>query len=805
MADFKDLAKDTVRGLGKALEIAARPSRAGAGALGAPKGRALEYALKNLKGERSDDFAWTLRRHGLMKEGIPNAVAGFALDVALDPLGPIAKALNAGTKVATGANIYNLGRETVLEGLRGSKFGRNVLLDTFSRTERLADPEFRRLYRLYESEMSHSAQGAAEKLRETFKGFKSLRGTDDVARAKRSALHRALEEGPTPDFDPEMLTALGRLKNWRKELADAEVAAGVMDPQRLLSNYTPYIFRGTDDGSDVTARVVSAVNAQNKHALKRRLENYDAFLKAGEAQGAEPITDVAEAMLSRALRARKAEASGRLLQKVAANPEWTLAAKPSDAYRTLIPGRYGEMPVGQLFTNKVIRKDVADELNKLIAAPPVKDSDLMRAYNYWINTPFKATATVARPGFALTNLKGNIWNAAIGGANPLDVGAHGVAGWVRSITGGGEPRIAEQIGSLTPDVLNEFARRHGIIGAGVGQLQDVARPEGIQAVEKMLQGIPVGRESWLDKVPGLNKYMGAMEHASGSLEDASKMTVFMDYVRRNPDKLTDTQRLLEDAALHTKRYLFDYSEVTPREQALRSTLVPFLTFAKKSLPLQVEAAVTKPQMISGLAHFQRGGENAVPEAERIPEQFIPEWLKAYGGTQIPWNKLHEALPEVFGETQGATFINPYLPIGDLDPLLAPDRLLDELGGRLGPVPKAAIEAMANRNLLYGPQSTLHAPATRYSDPSPVPPAMRWLAGDVAPTPLWHLPQTFVPALSTVGRTFTPTDQSQQRILNFLFGAGLYNQTPNQLVNTAKRVVGEKRRRDATLRRLNTLK
>lgn len=108
-------------------------------------------------------------------------------------------------------------------------------------------------------------------------------------------------------------------------------------------------------------------------------------------------------------------------------------------------------------------------------------------------------------------------------------------------------------------------------------------------------------------------------------ENARRFGLFMDQVRKG--------RTVSEAAEHVKKFLFDYADLSRTEQKVFKRIVPFYTFMRKNLPLQVENLVTHPGKVATLQKFER---HIQPKnAEEIKEN-LPEWLKEEHPIILPW-------------------------------------------------------------------------------------------------------------------------------------------------------------------------
>src|SRR5690606_26277486 len=71
------------------------------------------------------------------------------------------------------------------------------------------------------------------------------------------------------------------------------------------------------------------------------------------------------------------------------------------------------------------------------------------------------------------------------------------------------------------------------------------------------------------------------------VENASRVALWLDGVGRGLDEL--------EAARRTFRYLFDFQDLTPFERNVLRRVVPFYSWLRKNIPLQIASFVQQPE------------------------------------------------------------------------------------------------------------------------------------------------------------------------------------------------------------------
>jgi len=108
-------------------------------------------------------------------------------------------------------------------------------------------------------------------------------------------------------------------------------------------------------------------------------------------------------------------------------------------------------------------------------------------------------------------------------------------------------------------------------------------------------------------------------------ENARRFGLFMDQVRKG--------KSAREAADHVKKFLFDYTDLSFTERTYFKRFIPFYTFTRKNLPLQVESLITQPGKLATLSKIETAIEPK--NAEEIKKE-LPEWLREAHPIVLPW-------------------------------------------------------------------------------------------------------------------------------------------------------------------------
>jgi hypothetical protein len=219
-----------------------------------------------------------------------------------------------------------------------------------------------------------------------------------------------------------------------------------------------------------------------------------------------------------------------------------------------------------------------------------------------------------------------------------------------------------------------------------------------------------------DRIKGVATGEGKIRRAAGSVaetgkklnsnvEDNAKLANFI----HNLDRFGDARVATE----HVHKFLFDYADLTKFEQSKVRKLIPFYTFMRKNVPLQVEQTFLQPGKIS--LRLQAGGavtgdlpEGAPSYLEREGARTLPGFaqtalgaagtvaltpdnpLTAAAKTLEPIGKLGGAVPEILrGEAPESLAAEVWRP------------LVAMVGGGRGAPAKAIVEEATQKSLFTG--------------------------------------------------------------------------------------------------------
>ena len=165
-----------------------------------------------------------------------------------------------------------------------------------------------------------------------------------------------------------------------------------------------------------------------------------------------------------------------------------------------------------------------------------------------------------------------------------------------------------------------------------------------------------------------------------TIENNSRLAHFM-------DRTIGRGKSAEEAALSVKKYLFDYGDLTHFERTVMKRAMPFYTWTRKNIPLQLEALMTMPEKFAPLA---------IPFRNRDPLDLLR--------LQYANPNVYNNLPVELQRTMDSVTYIPLeglLPAADLSKIGSPKDIARTIYGLLSPYIKEPFEQIANIDVYSG--------------------------------------------------------------------------------------------------------
>jgi len=386
---------------------------------------------------------------------------------------------------------------------------------------------------------------------------------------------------------------------------------GIAERDRALgfirSKLDDYIYRGTKrvtPGGGAFGRV-SKAGITGTHGKERV---FDTILDIDLAANWEREYD-----FFKGVTIRGTTSDVNAVNKLYVNNLAKMAGVPKAANKSIPPGWVDgsslKIPgVKGTFKGIMVPQAIADDLVK--ATKPFLDTTESKALLSGLETymnQWKTGVTVYWPAFHIRNAVSNVFNASYLGGADMKVFTESMKYQKAISTGVGLDDIVKGTG-LTVRQLQEEMIKHNLWGFGGQTQQALTGPQGARMLNRAL-----GK--------GSNKVHDFAMGVGNTIETNSKMGSFIDRLRKGDS--------LDNAAMHVKKFLFDYDDLTDFERGTMKHLIPFYTWIRKNTPLQIEQMLKKPGKFLGLGRAMDAAGRAFGE-ELTPEEqaMLPDFAMA---------------------------------------------------------------------------------------------------------------------------------------------------------------------------------
>ena len=625
-------------------------------------------------------------------EGIP--FLGFATEVAVDPLSYV------------GAPIFKAGRIGIETGAKGlSKLANStpIVKQAIQGIKNLSLPVVSELNKAFVTKSG--IPQLAEKIdfylskRQYLKGKEmkfgqGIRNAINNASAKYKKSVSEIEsniisaiENPTiaGSFDRETGLIANLMRNHFSDMLTNELKAGVpitsLKQNNKVLGYFPRIAKNDVVHYLKQAKIgkIGVWNPKLANKLQRKtgdftFEEFNQFARengvaslGGRSVEQFFLKNPAQASFIRGSRSAKAITSAEFLQDISKT-----FGKADD-----VPEYFVELPA-EFVKNAPYMKglkfdpDVADEVLRVSRRylSPEQPHIFLRSFDT-IQNAWKIRTLSYFPKYHIRNVVGNLWNNYLADVNPTNYAkAQAVQMYARYKGKGGifEKAALAELDKfrISPQMADDFitnAEKTNIIHQG----QFGADIE-LEAGKEFNRA-----KSW--NIPGRveNFFIEKGKNLGRRLENNSKLAHFIDRIDKGDD--------VASAALSTKKYLFDYSDLTQFERDVMKRIFPFYTWTRKNIPLQLESLYKQPEKFVPIATALRSRDKEALDVLKISHPYLYE--------RLPLQIRSEADVNTYIPLEGL------IPAADLAKLVRPQEIVQEL---LSPYVKTPVELALNKSM-----------------------------------------------------------------------------------------------------------
>jgi hypothetical protein len=264
----------------------------------------------------------------------------------------------------------------------------------------------------------------------------------------------------------------------------------------------------------------------------------------------------------------------------------------------------------------------------------------------------------------------------------------------------------------------------------------------------ILESLNVPKKNFFTRVE--NAYSGVMRKGTERLDEFTRMAGFLQQL--------ETGKSLKDAAKFVRKYYFDYRDLTQFEKTVMKRVIPFYTWMRKNIPLQISELLQNPKKFRPIQSA----------ADALNQEGVEEW-------QNKPQYIKELAAMMLGGT-GYMF-SPGLPYQDLARLGSLEQTAQDLLSSVNPIFRVPIELALNTKAFTG------GPIEEYPGQTseiPLSGILKFLGVSEQDIPrlnnrgvAYILNQ--VPLINNISTMVDPTSaRSASRFSTFIGGPSLYN-------------------------------
>lgn len=645
----------------------------------------------------------------------------------------------AGKKVTPSLNLPNLG---VKDAVFGSEGNRTVLAKAASRKSELP-------FGLANKERIYMG-GSAGRFSSHLRGLKEV-FEKNLTPEERELITHAIEAdealttvpltNKTGDglrrkvSHPEGFATLEdyRLlaKDTLQKYFDDEQAFGLLSPEQFRSNYVPHFFKKppSDILPGLEPDTVVRPGGPNKESFMKKRKASDMSLDEARKLGYEPITDIAELLEIRASKHHRVVGRAAFLQDAVDN--FAVAknkhnAKFLDGEGWLDAGEALKgSPLSDKWKGKYLPESIVRALNSTdqVLRNATVGSKVMKSYDSALNQ-WKFLNTAVNPGYHIRNtITDFMMNAADGVLNPKYYKQ------ARRILQDRNVNVQERL--LDPDGLRPAKGFENSVNVGKRQLTTKEAWEAYVssgAKSGFITTELTRNTSKLEK-KGLAQALAVGKAKIGDVADTREdFFRLAHYLKVLDEELPKNKSNFLDASMkaseRVRKYNIDYGNLSSFERTAVNKAIPFYSFMRQNMPLQIEMLFTKPGFMALYPKGQDLMQGLLGTEDGTGEYLIPEWIRNSAPVRVAMGKqeanspISKLIKRMYGAEEGEAVFLPSVggltPLQDLANVGRPlDKLVTEgpisafqeaaktTMGMTTPFVKAPFEAAYQKNLFTG--------------------------------------------------------------------------------------------------------
>jgi hypothetical protein len=560
--------------------------------------KAQKAGIKGLKGEEKASFQEALPDQFRRENPVKSMLLGFLGDaIVLDPLkgeliAPIFKTVKAAA--STGADSIGLSSK-----LADNELYRTMVLKTGDTAEA------KKLYDQYRFAKDKARIENVRNAKALNNEIKALSKQTDIPVNELKA--KIFQDIETANLSDDAIGELEqRIVAQNRARLEQQQAAGI-EVGDLGETYMPHI--ATKEADDILNNTGVKnffgirPSAKTPQGVAREIDGTVAEINAKNIYGTTKFfqDDPAIALGIADFNAAQAIAGRKFLDDAS---QFGIKADVAPAsYKTIpeIPGLKFEPAVANQLTRSYKALTNQEEINKFLK---VYDG----AQNWW-----KMWSLGIRPAYHAKNTIGNLWNSYLGGLTTPKPYGDAAAFQVKVA----KNNLSGKIAGYPTEELYDAMMTRGVFGQGQYG-GDISR-----TLESQIAG---GNKNPFTLSTSNPILQGGFKLGQ-TIEDNARIALFIDQLNKGAS--------FDKAGNHVRKYLFDYGDVNPFEKDVLKRAMPFYTWSRKNIPLQLEALATQPDKINkinlAINNIQQANQVEQPDLSQVPD-YIREQAPVYVGS-----------------------------------------------------------------------------------------------------------------------------------------------------------------------------
>lgn len=279
-----------------------------------------------------------------------------------------------------------------------------------------------------------------------------------------------------------------------------------------------------------------------------------------------------------------------------------------------------------VFADKAVVKEIDQHFSKFSNIESV--SDFFKYYDATLSM-WKGITLAPFPAYHIRNYADNIWRNYLGGVNPMSYYWSRIGlGHFDNVAGFQQKRLNQLLTTARGErlTLNDFlteATNLGVVGQNVRDAEFLVRN-----IEREVALHRAGRVSRFTKNlvnprSSENSFVTlGFDFSRNIIEDPARFAHYIDRRLKGDNAV--------DAMFSVKKYLFDYEDLTQFERTVLRRVLPFYSFMRFNIPLQIERVLNRPGLVGKLFVTERS--KIVPDIlgrddRDLEAKFLQEWVR----------------------------------------------------------------------------------------------------------------------------------------------------------------------------------